>query len=390
MLSGLRVIELASEPAQAICGKFLADLGAEVILVEPTKTGCALRWRPPFVSDRPGPERSVLFQYAACGKQSVTLDLSHADGRAIALKLLASAALVIDDGQVLSKRIDERWRETFPRLVRLVVCAPKLRDSCASSSTDQLLCAALGGWMAQLGEAERAPLAPNSETATAFVAGVIAGSLGLAAAMRAEVEGTGCEVEVRHEEALAFTTRFNETYYSYTGFEIKRMGRTFFGFPTYRIFEACDGYVTCAAATDPQIETLLALAGIDDPRFATRADREANREELVEALARWFKTNAKDEIFHRAQAARVPMAKIATIDEVFSLEQLKARDYFATLHHPELGEFMVPGVPWIVDRQRPGVPRRAPLLGEHSRALICDELGYSESDYRALVDIGVI
>ena len=78
-LKGIRVVELTDSLAGAICGKFFAWSGADVLLVERPRSGSEVRWQPPFLDDLPGPDRSGLFLYTAAGKRSLTLDPNTPD-----------------------------------------------------------------------------------------------------------------------------------------------------------------------------------------------------------------------------------------------------------------------------------------------------------------------
>ncbi len=253
----------------------------------------------------------------------------------------------------------------------------------------ELQLAALGGWMAQLGEPRRTPLVSNSRTMTAFVPGVIGAITALAAVRGARQSGHGRRIDVAAQEALLFTTRFNETFLSYTGTEIKRAGDRYPAWAAYRTFKAADGDVTAAAATDAQIEKLMEVAGVDDPRFKTRKDREARVDEFGVEITRWTAAHSRDEIFKVCQEARVPMGKVNRIDEVAAMEQVKARGFFEEIDHPVAGRRRFPGGPAKFGGQWPA-PRRAPLLGEHTAEILTGELKYPVADLVILAEMGVI
>jgi crotonobetainyl-CoA:carnitine CoA-transferase CaiB-like acyl-CoA transferase len=391
LLDDIRVLELAGAPAQAICGRYFADLGAQVVMLEAPRSGSPLRFTGPFLDDLPGPDRSGLFLYTATGKFGVTLDYRHPEGAAILRRLLAQADLVIDNGDLAGGQVSIDWREINPRLVLLDLRKFSRGGEYENYLATELQSAAMGGWMAQLGEPGRNPLITNSLTCVSFVAGVVGASAALAAVMRARSGGEGCHVELSDHEALLACTRYNETYFSYTGTEIKRCGKSFTGWtPTYRIFEAADGFVSCAASTDSQVESFMTLAGVSSDRFATREERYEHGSELVEKLNAWTSSHSRNEVFHQAQAWRVPMGSVATVDEVFDSEQLKERGFFDLIDHPATGSRRYPGVPVLVDGRRPVPVRRAPMLGEHNGQIFCDELGLSRKELLALAEMGVV
>ncbi len=387
MLQDIRVVEFSDGCSAAFCGRLFARLGANVLLVERPRSGSAVRWEPPFLDDLPGVERGGLFMYTASGKRSLTLDPISPDGAAILRRLLERADVLIDDRELSASSAPAE--DVNPRLVRLAFRHFTLGGPYEKWLATELQLAALGGWAAQLGQPRRTPLVSNSRTMTAFVPGVVGAIAALAAVRGAREQGRGRRIDVAAQEAMVFTTRFNETFLSYTGYEIKRAGDKFAGWAAYRTFKAADGDVTAAAATDAQIEKLMEVAGVDDPRFKTRKDREARIDEFGVEIGRWTAAHSRDEIFKRCQEARVPMGKVNRIDEIAAMEQVQARGFFEEIDHPVAGCRRFPGGPAKFSGEWPR-PRRAPLLGEHTSEILIDELGYAAADLATLAELGVI
>jgi crotonobetainyl-CoA:carnitine CoA-transferase CaiB-like acyl-CoA transferase len=388
LLGDIRVVELSDGCGAAFCGRLFARCGADVVLVERPRSGSAVRWEPPFLDDRPGAERGGLFMFTAAGKRSLTLDPSTPDGARLLRRLLERADVVIDDRGPAS---DPAFAEgANPRLVHLAFRNFTPGGPYEKWLASELQLAALGGWMAQLGEPRRTPLVSNSRTMTAFTPGVVGAIAALAAVRGARESGRGRRIDVAAHEALLFTTRFNETFLSYTGIEIKRAGDRFTGWAAYRTFKTADGDVTAAAATDAQIEKLMELAGVSgDPRFRTRKDRESRIDEFGEAVGRWCAANSRDHIFKVCQENRVPMGKVTRIDEIAELEQIKARGFFEQVEHPVAGRRRQPGGPAKFGGEWPRA-RLAPALGEHTAEILLGELGCSDEDITALGAMGVI
>ena len=381
LLRDVRVVELSDGCSAAFCGRLFARMGADVVLIERPRTGSAVRWLPPFLDDRVGLERGGLFMFTASGKRSLTLDPEHPDGRAILERLLERADVLIDD-RGLSAAPDEDFAgRTNPRLVRLALRRFAAGGPYEKWLATELQLAALGGWMAQLGEPRRTPLISNSRTMTAFVPGVVGAIAALAAVRAARASGHGWRIDVAAQEALLFTTRFNETFLSYTGTEIKRAGDRYPAWAAYRTFKAADGDVTAAAATDAQIEALMKVAGVDDPRFKTRPDREARVDEFGAEISRWAAAHTREEIFRQCQENRVPMGKVNRIEEVAAMEQVKARGFFEEIEHPVAGRRRFPGGPARFGGEWPA-PRRAPLLGEHTKQILTGEFQYAGAELR--------
>src|SRR5579863_267382 len=390
LLRDIRVVELSDGCSAAFCGRLFARMGAEVVLIERPRSGSAVRWLPPFLDGRAGLERGGLFMFTASGKQSLTLDPEHPDGAAILERLLERADVLIDDRSLAAAAADgDSAGRMNPRLVRLAFRPFAAGGPYEKWLATELQLAALGGWMAQLGEPRRTPLISNSRTMTAFVPGVVGAIAALAAVRGARATGHGQRIDVAAQEALLFTTRFNETFLSYTGTEIKRAGDRYPAWAAYRTFKAADGDVTAAAATDAQIEALMKVAGVNDPRFKTRKDREARVDEFGVEIGRWTAAHTREEIFRQCQENRIPMGKVNRIDEVAAMEQVKARGFFEEIDHPVAGHRRFPGGPAKFGGQWPS-PRRAPLLGEHTVEILNGELKYSAADIATLAEMGVI
>jgi CoA:oxalate CoA-transferase len=384
-LRDIRIVEFSDGCSAAFCGRLFARLGADVVLIERPRTGSALRWEPPFLDNLAGIDRGGLFMFTGSGKRSLTLDPSHADGASVLQRLIDRADVLIDD-----RGLSEEFAiGANPRLVRLALRKFSAGGPYEKWLATELQLAALGGWMAQLGEPRRTPLVSNSRTMTAFVPGVIGAIAALAAVRDGRKNGRGRRIDVAAQEALLFTTRFNETFLSYTGIEIKRAGDRFPAWAAYRTFKAADGDVTAAAASDAQVEKLMELAGVDDPQFRTRKDREARIDEFGAEISRWTAAHSRDEIFRTCQENRVPMGKVNRIDEVGAMEQVRARGFFEEIEHPVAGRRRFPGGPAKFGGHWPAA-RRAPLLGEHTKEILTGELGYSDVDLAALAEMGAI
>jgi crotonobetainyl-CoA:carnitine CoA-transferase CaiB-like acyl-CoA transferase len=387
VLQDIRVVEFSDGCSAAFCGRLFARLGADVVLVERPRLGSAVRWQPPFLDDRAGVERGGLFMFTASGKRSVTLDTESPDGASILKRLLERADVLIDDRGLSAD--DASIEHANPRLIRLAFRNFTAGGPYEKWLATELQLAALGGWMAQLGEPRRTPLISNSRTMTAFVPGVIGAITALAAVRGARAGGRGRRIDVAAQEALLFTTRFNETFLSYTGIEIKRAGDRFPGWAAYRTFKAADGDVTAAAATDTQIEKLMEVAGVDDPHFKTRTDRESRIDEFGAEITQWTAAHSRDEIFRRCQESRIPMGKVNRIDEIAAMEQVTARGFFEEIDHPVAGRRRFPGGPAKFGGQWPP-PRRAPLLGEHTAEILTGELKYPAAELATLAEMGVV
>jgi len=202
-------------------------------------------------------------------------------------------------------------------------------------------------------------------------------------------------VEVSIQEALVATTLYDFVAFSYAGFLRKRSGRQFhLGYPNLVTLPCADGYVGFHAGLPQHIHNLLELAGRPDlaaePRFNSLATIGAQAKELHGVLEPWLKTRGKWEVFHTAQKRGIPTSPIPTPDEVVNWTHLKERQAFIEVEHPEGGTVKIPGPPFREQGKLPWSLRRAPLLGEHTEAVLCGQLGYSKEDLERMRNAGII
>lgn len=206
-LEGLLAIDLAMGVAGAYCASLLAASGAEVVKVEPPRTGDPLRRRGPFLDDVPAPENSALFLFLNAGKKSVTLDCDQEDGRALLRALIDKADALIEDAPpgrlpALGSGYDD-LRRTNPRLVITSVTPYGPWDSRAAYRLDNLTLLAAAGRLSPdadcRGEEAAAHAAEYEAGLNAFAA-TLAGLLGVAVSER------GQRIEIAGVECLAATS----------------------------------------------------------------------------------------------------------------------------------------------------------------------------------------
>jgi crotonobetainyl-CoA:carnitine CoA-transferase CaiB-like acyl-CoA transferase len=128
---------------------------------------------------------------------------------------------------------------------------------------------------------------------------------------------------------------------------------------------------------------------LEEPRFALHAERLAAREELRAIFEQWTLHRHKAEVYHAAQAHGIPVGMVADVADLVASPQYAARDFFQTIDHPATGAVAYPGLPSAFDGVRP-VSSRAPLLGEHNRAIFEERLGLTPAEVAGLQAVGVI
>lgn len=386
LLDGIEVIDASAEPGGAYAAKLLADYGAAVVKVEPP-TGDPVRRQGPFARDRVDAEASLLFAYVNRNKRGLAIDLGTRDGRAVLDRLLARSDVLIE-----SFRADEaqardlspaRVREANPRIVHASVTPFGKTGPSAGFAAVDLEAPALSGWTYLTGEADRAPIQQGGNVPR-LAPGLIAVAGILGALYGRERTGRGEFVDVSAQEAGAVMHPFTTLFSSYQGGQVvRRSGSRLQTTHPFSILPCRDGYIGAICLTDQQWASLCSLMGLehvtDDPRFQTNLPRAEHADALDELMSPWLQARTADEIFHLAQAFRVPFALVPSTRDLIGLDQLRERDFWLTVDHPSLGALRQPGLPFQAAGAPGEVGRPAPRLSEHTAEILA-ELGYSDQE----------
>jgi crotonobetainyl-CoA:carnitine CoA-transferase CaiB-like acyl-CoA transferase len=403
-LSDLRVLELAQGIAGPYCGKLFAELGADVLKIEPPE-GDRSRRLGPFPEDSPHPEKSGLFLHLNTGKRSVTLDISVTSGRVVLKKLLDKVDVLIEsDGT--SRTADwglsyEDLSEEFPGLVYVSVTPFGTTGPYEDYRGNSLTAMAMSTLMYNTGDPDREPLTTGGTPAEYF-AGIHAWVGAQAALVFREREGRGQHVDVSVLEAVACADEYNAAMYAYQGAIRRRFySRHIFGYPS-DILPCKDGHIVLVPgaggfpqrlATEEVSVSPMALL-MEDPELdqhplfnASVGDRMLRWRELDELLGAWLSKHEAKEIVETAQALRMPFAFVPTARDLLEDDHLKARGFFRQVEHPEAGELPHTG-PHFRMSETPSQIERAPLLGEHNEETLA-EAGYPPEDQLILRERGV-
>lgn len=395
-LSGLRVVELAALPTM-YCGKLLADMGADVVLVEPPQ-GADARALGPFLPDDAGDprNRSLVFWHYNTSKRGVTLDWQRPEGTSLLRRLLARADVLLEatpPGTLARHGLD--WPSLHalnPRLIAVSITPFGQTGPRAGWKATDLIATALGGMLYTSGDTYTPPLAPWGPQAYHLAA--MFGALGvlLALSQRAST-GEGQHVDVSIQESVAAALEPVFPWYFFEPHLVHRRQGTLHWSRGFRVFPCRDGYIllTLQQNWDTLVQWLESegmAQDLTDPRYREPAFRRERLDHIIAVLEAWTRTKTVAELMEQGQLLRFTWGKVASPEEVFANEQLRVRGFFVDVDHPELGRsFTYPGAPYAMEGWR--IARRAPLLGEHNRELYA-ELGLEETELTALRAQGVI
>ena len=411
LLAPYRVLDLTDERG-LLAGKILADLGADVVQIEPPG-GNPARNIGPFYGDDPQPEKSLFWWAYAANKRSITLDLEQKDGQALLKKMVAEADFLIESfapGYLDTLGIGyDVLAEINPKLV-MVSITPFGQDGPYSNyqATD-IVGMALGGFMYLTGDDDRAPI--RISFPHFYLHG---GAAGATAAMLAHTyritSGQGQYVDVSCQQAVAKTLAHAPQIWDIEGAILKRMGvyRQTSGENRVRINWPCkDGYVnymvqggSVAYSTRALLEWMKEdsfdtadLDAIDWEKMGYGAITPELMSQLGEPLGDFFKGHTRAELVQGSLDRRILLFPVATPSALQDHSQLEARGYFKELEHPELGATVqYPGafVKSGDGEDIAGIYRRPPLIGEHNTVIFRGELGITGSELESLKRSGVI
>lgn len=392
-LSGVRVIELAHVMAGPVCGLMLADMGAEVIKVERLPAGDGTR---AFTPPEQGGE-SAAFMMLNRGKRGLALDFRTDEGLEIVHRLIADADVVIENFRVgTMERMGlgyEGLAAANPGLVYCQITGFGRTGPLADQGGFDLIAQGYTGLMSITGDAEGERPVKVGAPITDITAGILA-AFGVATALFGRASsGRGRLVDTSLFEAGIAHTYWQSAIALATGDSPGPLGTAHPLAAPYQAFETADGWINVGASNQGTWRGLTrALARpelADDPRFAENAGRMKSLEELLGVLAPVFRTKVSDDWLARLAEEGVPAGPIASIGEMLVHPQTVTREMVVPVEHTRLGAVSAIGNP--VKAGQPSLigSRGAPLLGEHSEAIL-GEAGYSAEEIATLVGGGVV
>ncbi|MBI5949497.1 MAG: CoA transferase [Chloroflexi bacterium] len=367
-LAGVRVLDCTGFVAGPYCARLLAGLGADVIKIEPPG-GDPARSHGPFPGNRPHPEKSAIFVHLNTNKRGAVLDLGTEDGRAAFRDLASGAHVVIEDrspGELAALGLGyDVLAKHNPGLVMTSITAfgqdGPYRDYRAHHIN---LFNATEGSTAARARDGRPTMAGGF--LGEYDAGLNAGVATLAALHASRLSGRGQHVDISRFESLAALQRVD--------ISIQRNKDQAAGYRNVSriggLVPCKDGHVVIIAVEDHQWTSLAELIGrpewTTDPRFTSREERPRHAPEIQRAILDWAKQHPKDEVYHLGQAAKVPVGAVLNVPELLASPQLRARDFFHEVDHPDAGAHLQPGMGFLLSKSPWRAERPAPRLGEHN------------------------
>jgi crotonobetainyl-CoA:carnitine CoA-transferase CaiB-like acyl-CoA transferase len=420
MLAPYRILDLTNEHG-FFCGKVLGDLGADVLKIE-KPGGDPSRNIGPFYHDIPDPEKSLYWWAFNTSKKGITLDIHTSDGKELFKKLVKKADVLLESfnpgymdelnlGYAELNRIN-------PRLVMTSISGFGQNGPYKDYKASDIVIWALSGNAFLTGDPDRGPLSPSFPISYVS-SGALQAAIGtLTAIYQREITGEGQQVDVSAQLSLVWNL-CAEPYalWEHDKTIVKRQGRywerpqinvgketTWLKTPLF--YQCQDGDVSFALATGASMgwSTNALAKWIDSEGLAsdilkgidwTKADLQTLSDEVMEQVTadfnKFFMAHTKTELLKESQKRGIQLYPAFTPRDMLEFEQLKERNYWIELEHPELKTSITYPGPFVKATESPQeISRRAPLIGEHNEEIYINELGLSRQELLTLKQAGII
>jgi crotonobetainyl-CoA:carnitine CoA-transferase CaiB-like acyl-CoA transferase len=370
-LHGITVIDVGGSVATGYCGKLFADHGARVIDVEPAE-GAPTRRLAPHLATAATAESSALHRWLSTNKASVVLDLDDRSGRTSLARLCADADVLLTSDAQRAKPIDIDTADLLHASITWFGLTGPYADHAGSDAVVQ----SLAGMVRGIGSPDAPPMLPTGYQAQ-VIGGLTAFIGTLARVLARELGNADAAVTLDtsiFEANLCFTEVGGVAGYN-TDVVGKRLGVNRFP-PTYPlgVFPCRDGWIGVTVLTPSQWHafcTLLELPQLADvPAYQSTLGRLEAAAILQPMFAPKLLEFGADDLFHRAQRARIPLALVPTMEQLFRIDQFVERGAFAPISHADGVPLDGPVVPFRLYAAPAAANGRAPRLGEHTSEVL--------------------
>lgn len=378
-LQGIRILDFTRVLAGPMSTALLADLGADVIKIEPPQ-GDDYRAIGPM---RDG--QSALFTVMNRNKRSMVLDLKHPQAVALVHEMAAQVDVVVENfrpgvAQLLGIG-PEQLRALNPRLVYVSVSGFGQNGPLAHRPAYDIIVQAMSGLMEATGEPDGPPTLVG-EAVSDVVAGLFASWGTLAALLQVQRTGHGQHVDVAMLDTTLSFLATSVARYLFTGAPARRVGNRHPLSTPFGVYRAKDGHFALAVLNHKLFTALAQTIGhpdlSSDARYATDENRSLHEPQLRTLIETWAQQHAVADVVAQLDAAGVPAAPIWNIEQALQSPQVQARGFLRSVDDPQLPNLQLPTQPVHFSASAPNRSERAPRLGEHTDSVLQHWLGRSQ------------
>ncbi len=381
-LADVKVVDLTQALAGPYCTMILADMGADVIKVEPPQ-GDLPRFGPPFHADDTDKFYGGYFASINRNKRGISLDLKDPEGVAILLRLLADADVIVENFKTgVMDRLGLSWEtlhEKFPKLIYATIRGFGDPRSGASPHADwpafDVVAQAMGGLVSCTGHDEDHRVSAGPSVGDIYPATMCAVGV-LGALHHARATGVGQFVDVAMTDAVMALCESVTWRYSYTGEVQAPRGTEHPSLSPFNIYPTADGLCAIASLTAPQWQFMCAqlerLDLVDDERTRTSRRRSDNREFVNELMIEWTTAHTTAEVVE-ILGGHVPVGPVNDAPALFESPHVEARNMLVAVEQPGSDRpAVIPNTPLRFSATPAGVYRRPPKLDEHRDEILAE------------------
>ena len=380
-LGAFQILDLTQGVGQ-YATRLLADLGADVIRIEPPNGGSA-RQALPFAGDVPGLDRSLAFIHFNTNKRSIVLDLEVAGDRETVLRLAAGSDAVVEDhapGYLAALGLGHHDMERAnPAIVVTSVTPFGQTGPHAQMQGNDLIAQAMSDWLFNVGDEGDQPCAAPSDPSV-HIGGVHAALGTLLALYARRTTGLGQHVDVSVQEAMITSSSAMPIGRFSAATQVMRRFGSATNLAGVNCYKCSDGYVVMNIHFGHLWQRLVEWIDnpvLNDPYWLDITARQENAEVADEFIKEFALTMTTNDFLLGARERGLPIAPVNTFTEVGHSAQLAARGWFQEVTQPSLGAVRMPGFPWVLSETPPRFARPAPLVDEHRQEIV-REIGRRE------------
>lgn len=394
-LAGIRIIDLTHMLSGPFCTMTLADLGADMIKVEPL-AGEGTRKLLATDAANSIDGMGAYFITLNRNKRTISMDLKNQRGLELFYELVATADVVINNfaaGVPAKLKIDyKHLAEINPKIITCSITGFGEQGPGAMRPAFDQVAQAFGGGMSITGEDSQHPM--RAGIPIGDLGGGMFGIMGvLAALVERDRSGVGQHVDISMLDAQISLLNYMATMYFLSGDDPRPIGNSHFVHVPYNSYPTADGHLVICVITDNfwhNLKQVVNCPGFDKPEYDTQPGRLADKPYIDSALADIFKTDTTDNWLAKLNEKRIPAAPVNTFSRALSDEQVQYRNMVVELGHPSGKSTKGPGCPIKLSRTCEESYTPAPLLGENTDELMRELLGYDEVETARLKASGVI
>ena len=383
-LEGIKIVDLTAAIAGTLGTMVLADLGADVIKIEP----------PRGEHYRTAVDGAILLAMNR-NKRGVALDLKTNAGQDIALRLANKVDVFIENfipGTIEKLGLNyEKVKEVNPSIIYCSVSGFGQDGPMSRRASYDPVAQAMAGIMIATGEPDGKPC--RQVTSLIDMTASLYATIAILTCLRErDRTGEGQRIDVSMLDTAVSSMNYFLTWYSFTGKLPTRQGSGAVGWVPYQAFDTKDSPVWIGVSTDKFWQAFCQALNLEDlekdARFVADKGRREHREELVAGVAKVCKQYTSEELERKLDEVRIPVGRLATVAEVSDNPQVRYRNLIDEFDYPGKGRIKTVKTPIMIGGKLPAAKMQAPHIGEHTVEVL-KECGYSDTEIQEFLNKGI-